>query len=706
MQGGSNPERPERPKDRVGKLLGAAVAASIAVSLLAGLVGFAMTLPSASAAAVSFTLYGDFVGGWGFTPGGETNPGPTITVNEGDSVTMRLISEDGTDHGLLIDYNGNGFLDPGIDYSSVTGLDVTFTFTASQPGTFLYFCSIHSGPPYSSTSPMRGTWITNGLPKATFAAPLAGASWTGGSSHDIVFDLADEDTTPSLTFWVNYSYNGGANRAPIVGPVTGSSNPITVPWTPSGFTATDVRIEVESIDSTGAKGLSASVAFEVDSTPPTIASRSPAPDAVGVSLNSQVRVVWSEPMDAVATRSPATFGLERTADSEWIPGTIALAPNRTLLTFTPSAPLDTLTMYEVHVNASAKDDSSPGNAFAGPENWRFTTGTAADTIPPAVAGVLATPSAVEVGDPVNLTAAVTDNDAVAAVSAHVVGPSTDVNRTMARGPGTTYFVEDTFLRLGSYTVTVWAQDSSGNSGSGSGGFTVEDTIAPTVASATGVPASAAPGGSVNVTAAVQDNGALSQVRARVLGPGFDMNLTMTSAGGDAWYVNRTYSALGAYTFTVWATDEGGNVGSRTGSFSIASAPPPPAPAMAMAVAQADGSILVTWSAVTSGSVSGYNVYRATVISGPFTKLTATPVPVSAPTEYVDGSVQSGVTYYYVVTAVDASGNESPNSPHASATVPATQPAPDYTIWIVLGVGAAAVVAGFAFFLRRRMKKKP
>ena len=703
MKGDPNPEG---PKDRVGKLPAAAVAASIAVSLLAGLVALAGTLPSASAAAVSFTLYGDFTSGWGFTPGGETNPGPTITVNEGDSVTMRLISEDTTEHGLLIDYNGNGLLDFGTDYSSVTGLDVTFTFIADRPGTFLYFCSIHSGPPYSASSPMRGTWITNGLPKATFAAPLAGASWTGGSSHDIVFDLADEDTTPSLAYWVNYSYNGGANRGPIVGPVTGSSNPITVPWTPSGFTATDVRIEVESIDSTGAKGLSSSAAFEVDSTPPTIASRSPAPNAVGVSLNSQVRVLWSEPMDAGATGSPATFGLERTADSAWIPGTIALAPNRTLLTFMPSALLDALTMYEVHVNASARDDSSPGNAFAGPDNWRFTTGSAADTIPPSVAGVLATPSTVEVGDPVNLTAAVTDNDAVAAVSAHVVGPSTDVNRTMARGPGTTYFVEETFPRLGSYTVTVWAQDSSGNFGSGSGGFSVEDTIAPTVASAAAVPASAPPGRSVNVTADVQDNGALSQVRARVLGPGFDMNLTMTSAGGNAWYVNRTYSALGAYTFTVWATDEGGNVGSRTGSFSIASAPPPPAPAAVTAAAQADGSILVTWSAVTTGSVSGYNVHRATVTTGPFAKLTATPIPATAPKEYVDRSVQPGVTYHYVVTAVDASGNESPNSPQASATVPAAPPAPDYTIWIVIGAVAAAVAVGVALFLRQRMKKKP
>lgn len=681
-----------------------AFAALLSASLLGALV--LVSSPPVRADAVSFTLYGRAIGGWGTSPGGETNPGPTLTVTQGDEVTARLIAEDGFDHGLFIDYNGNGQIDFGTDYSGPVGLDVTSTFTiVAAPGTYAYYCSIHSGPPYNSISAMRGTWIVNGRPAATFAAPGAGTSWTGGVTRDIVFDLSDDDPLTSLTVWVNYSYSGGANRGTIAGPITGTANPNTVSWTPTGFTAPDVVIEVTAVDAEGAKGTSLSVAFEVDSTAPTIAARSPAPNAVGVNRNRQVRVTWSEPMNTAATGSPSSFAVQRVSDGAWTPGTISWAPNATQMAFSPAAPLDPLTTYEVRVNASARDDSDPGNTFAGPATWPFTTGTSADTLPPTVGSATANPESVELGNPVNLTALVTDDDAVASVAAHVTGPSTDVNLTMERGLGTTWFVEHAFTQLGAYAFTAWAEDNSGNAGSGSGTFAVQDTTAPEVAIATAVPSSAPPGGAVNLTAQITDNGALASVRAHVLGPGFDMNLTMTSAAGNAWYVNRTYNILGTYSFTVWATDGAGNLGSRTGSFSIASAPPPPAPAMVMASAQADGTILVTWSAVTAGSVAGYNVYRGTSLTGPFTKLTSTPVPATGPLEYIDRAVQPGATYHYVVTAVDAAGNESPNSSHASATVPLPAPGPDYTIWIALAVLAAAIVVAVAFVLRRRMKPK-
>jgi len=76
-------------------------------------------------------------------------------------------------------------------------------------------------------------------------------------------------------------------------------------------------------------------------------------------------------------------------------------------------------------------------------------------------------------------------------------------------------------------------------------------------------------------------------------------------------------------------------------------------------------VLLSWNADT-GSISGYNTYRSTVSGGPYSKLTASPQPA---TSYTDLAVQSGTTYYYVVTAVSTSSMESGYSNQAEATVP-------------------------------------
>jgi hypothetical protein len=77
------------------------------------------------------------------------------------------------------------------------------------------------------------------------------------------------------------------------------------------------------------------------------------------------------------------------------------------------------------------------------------------------------------------------------------------------------------------------------------------------------------------------------------------------------------------------------------------------------------SVSVSWTASTSQNVT-YNVYRSTVSSGPYTKMTSQPVSA---TTYTDNTVQGGQVYFYVATAVDSSGNESVNSNQAQAVIP-------------------------------------
>jgi glucan 1,3-beta-glucosidase len=84
------------------------------------------------------------------------------------------------------------------------------------------------------------------------------------------------------------------------------------------------------------------------------------------------------------------------------------------------------------------------------------------------------------------------------------------------------------------------------------------------------------------------------------------------------------------------------------------------------VAGTGRSVALNWLASTSSNVSGYNVYRATGLTGAYTKLTAAPV---SGLKFTDTSAVSGETYVYVVTAVNSSGVESPYSTPATAVIP-------------------------------------
>ncbi len=62
---------------------------------------------------------------------------------------------------------------------------------------------------------------------------------------------------------------------------------------------------------------------------------------------------------------------------------------------------------------------------------------------------------------------------------------------------------------------------------------------------------------------------------------------------------------------------------------------------------------LSWNASTS-QVVGYNVYRGTQSGGPYIMINSV---LNASTNFGDNNVQAGHTYFYVVTAVDASNNE-------------------------------------------------
>ena len=87
--------------------------------------------------------------------------------------------------------------------------------------------------------------------------------------------------------------------------------------------------------------------------------------------------------------------------------------------------------------------------------------------------------------------------------------------------------------------------------------------------------------------------------------------------------------------------------------------PPSPPPMVNTKVLEDG-ILLVWPVHPTGDVSNYNVYRRSDENETFVQLNQIPVVVGKP-YFVDKEVVGGKRYYYSVTAIDISGNESKKS---------------------------------------------
>jgi len=93
----------------------------------------------------SFTLYGSMTGGWGFTPGTISSPGPAIVVEQGDTVNLTLISSDGLLHNFFVSYVNSSSPSAGDPVSSDFSGTTSFQFVATTiPGTYRYYCFYHS----------------------------------------------------------------------------------------------------------------------------------------------------------------------------------------------------------------------------------------------------------------------------------------------------------------------------------------------------------------------------------------------------------------------------------------------------------------------------------------------------------------------------------------------------------------------------------
>ncbi len=101
--------------------------------------------------------------------------------------------------------------------------------------------------------------------------------------------------------------------------------------------------------------------------------------------------------------------------------------------------------------------------------------------------------------------------------------------------------------------------------------------------------------------------------------------------------------------------------------------PPPPPSNIWSIT-GDRKIYLFWDPVNASDLSGYNVYRSTSLYGYYDLIAFTEVPY-----FVDENVINGETYYYSVSSVDLSGNESQPSDAVIMDTPRPEGS-NYLLW--------------------------
>jgi len=160
----------------------------------------------------------------------------------------------------------------------------------------------------------------------------------------------------------------------------------------------------------------------------------------------------------------------------------------------------------------------------------------------------------------------------------------------------------------------------------------------------------------NVTLSVS-GAPITVISAQVSGAGFTLASPMLPS---------TLSSGQSLALTIQFAPQ--TVGQLSGSLVIASNASNPTLTIALSgsgTAAPARSATVSWASGDPAAVA-YLVFRSDVSGGPYVPLTTS---LLTELSYTDSTVSSGSTYFYVVTELDAAGDESPFSSEVLATVP-------------------------------------
>ncbi|MET0739059.1 MAG: DUF4082 domain-containing protein [Acidimicrobiales bacterium] len=241
-----------------------------------------------------------------------------------------------------------------VDDSSPVEVGVEFTPAKSGEVTGIRFfkgpgnTGVHRGSLWSASGSLLGrvTFVgesASGWQTASLDSPVA---VSGGTSY-VVSYLAPRGHYSATPGFFSSAWRSGDLTAPAGG------NGRYVYGADGGFPAY----------SWGSTNYFVDVVFEKQPTAPSIAGRTPVPDATGVSPDVAPRLSFTESI------APSGWSMTLRQGGTSVPGTAQLSSDGTQLTFTPQSPLASSTSYTVQVTGV----TSPDGLALGSQSWSFTT---------------------------------------------------------------------------------------------------------------------------------------------------------------------------------------------------------------------------------------------------------------------------------------------------------------------------------------------
>jgi fibronectin type 3 domain-containing protein len=146
------------------------------------------------------------------------------------------------------------------------------------------------------------------------------------------------------------------------------------------------------------------------------------------------------------------------------------------------------------------------------------------------------------------------------------------------------------------------------------------------------------------------------------GPYNKLNGSLVSSSD---YIDNTASGARTYYYVVTAVDTSSNESDASDEvWATPTDTVPPAVPAGLAATAGNQTVSLNWNNNAESDLAGYNVYRSTTSGSGYVKING---PLLSNSDYIDNSVSNGTTYYYVVTAVDTSSNQSGYPSEVSAT---------------------------------------